>query len=518
MSLTDNAELPVATSDVPAVPAEPPVPPEPDEVAAVKLRPARVRRTVGFLQRHLAMIVVLVLGATLRVLTVVTYWPAMWLSDSTQYFDTARTGVPSQIRPYGYSAFVWLFSGFDNTGVVVVAQHVLGLGLAVGIYTLVRRRGGSWWLATLAAVPISLDAFQIIVEQYLLADVLFTVVLFGGLACLLWNERLSTPMAVCAGLLLSGAALTRSVGLPVAVLSILYPILRGAGWRPVVGMFLAVAAPMAGYLQWYQSNHGVEAFGQWQGRFLYARVMTIADCNKLVLPGEEYVLCDARDPAHRPAVDFYIWNHRSPARHFPSVEDDPILQDFASSVIAQQSEEYVRLVIGETVYYFLPGRQIPSGGTLVSQWTFPTSDTVARKMPYLVADTDFTVDRGPKRMSLPRTADLLAAYQNHGGYTPGPLLGACVLLALAAFVLRPFRGGWRRRLDSLWLAGIGVGLLATAVATSQFDYRYGLPALMLLPIAGALGATQLAAAFRAPQVSIRARQPSAQDPISVERM
>jgi hypothetical protein len=66
--------------------------------------------------------------------------------------------------------------------------------------------------------------------------------------------------------------------------------------------------------------------------------------------------------------------------------------------------------------------------------------------------------------------------------TPGPLLAVALLLGLAALT-RPGRLRW----DAPVLALTGLALLVIPSATSLFDARYGVPALAVLPPAGALG-------------------------------
>jgi hypothetical protein len=63
------------------------------------------------------------------------------------------------------------------------------------------------------------------------------------------------------------------------------------------------------------------------------------------------------------------------------------------------------------------------------------------------------------------------------------------------------------RAETLTLAAAGVTLPLAAAMTSMFDYRYLLPALPLLPAAGVLGATTLAA-------RARALRPAGPEPVS----
>jgi hypothetical protein len=115
-------------------------------------------------------------------------------------------------------------------------------------------------------------------------------------------------------------------------------------------------------------------------------------------------------------------------------------------------------------------------------------------------------------------ATLLRDYQLHGGYTPGPLYAA----ALAAGLLGALSGLARRRkpgrqspvrdasgretpnrrtrtaADSeraaaCLLVTLSAVVLLLSSDAFEFSWRYQLPAVVLLPLAGALGATALAA-------------------------
>ena len=91
---------------------------------------------------------------------------------------------------------------------------------------------------------------------------------------------------------------------------------------------------------------------------------------------------------------------------------------------------------------------------------------------------------------------MLRDYQLHGGYTPGPVF----LLALLAGLAGIFT--FRRRRDAglalacLLITGTAVAVLLGA-DLYEFSWRYQLPALVTLPIAGAFGATAVARHIRA---------------------
>jgi hypothetical protein len=87
-------------------------------------------------------------------------------------------------------------------------------------------------------------------------------------------------------------------------------------------------------------------------------------------------------------------------------------------------------------------------------------------------------------------AQVLRRYQLSVGYTPGPVLLACVILALVAGlgVGRARRSG-QQLACLLWLA-VGLGLLFTA-DLYQFSWRYQLPVLVTIPPAAALALSAL---------------------------
>ena len=90
----------------------------------------------------------------------------------------------------------------------------------------------------------------------------------------------------------------------------------------------------------------------------------------------------------------------------------------------------------------------------------------------------------------------LRYYQLHGGYTPGPVF----LFGLLAGIGGIFT--FRRRRDSgpalacLLITGCAVAVLFGA-DLYEFSWRYQLPALVTLPVAGAFGVTALVGYFQA---------------------
>ena len=93
-----------------------------------------------------------------------------------------------------------------NLTVVAAVQHLAGLALGAALYVILLRRGTNRWLAALAAAPVLLDAYQVQIEQMIMPDVWFEVLLVAGLGLLLWRPVLSMPVAAVAGLILGSSA------------------------------------------------------------------------------------------------------------------------------------------------------------------------------------------------------------------------------------------------------------------------------------------------------------------------
>jgi hypothetical protein len=105
-------------------------------------------------------------------------------------------------------------------------------------------------------------------------------------------------------------------------------------------------------------------------------------------------------------------------------------------------------------------------------------------------------------------ARLLRRYQLSLGYTPGPVLLACVILALVAGLgVGRARHSGQQLACLLWLA-TGLGLLLAA-DLYEFSWRYQLPALVTIPPAAALALSALTSprAAREPPATQEPRGP-----------
>ena len=132
-------------------------------------------------RRHSLFLLVLAAGLVLRVLAETAYRPALLYIDSVKYLEGSVATAPQ-----GYQALLRLLEA-GGLALVAAVQHVFGLAMAVALYAVLLRRGAPRWVATLAAAPVLLDAYQLQLEQTIMPDVLFETMIAAGLVVLLWR-------------------------------------------------------------------------------------------------------------------------------------------------------------------------------------------------------------------------------------------------------------------------------------------------------------------------------------------
>ncbi len=451
-----------------------------------------VRRHAGRLwMRHRLFVLLLGAGTALRIAAFAAYWPALeFYGDSYSYLRCVRELSPDSVRPFGYSAFLFLFSWSPSLAVVPAVAHLLGLAIGSALYYLALRRGLPRWLAASAAAPVLLDAYQVDIEQMVMAETVFAALLTAAVVLLLYRPRPTVAVSAAAGVLLAAAALTRSVALVLGALAAGYLIARGAGARRLIVFVLCWAAPLLAYAAWFAAVHGSFALQNVDGMFLWGRVAPFADCARIEVAPREVPLCSPHPPEERPGPNYYDWDAASPRYHFRAfdAESNALLRDFAVKVIAAQPHRYAALVAHDVLHYFVLSRHAEPPDWYLGSWRFPTGRVDPRWHIDLVL-RDFRGEAVPRRYD-PSLGGLLRGYQVFG-FTPGPLLGACVLVGGLASMVASGYGLARARHDCLLLVAMGLALLVVPCATAVFDYRYLLPALVCLPLAGAFGLNQL---------------------------
>src|ERR1700675_1127798 len=136
----------------------------PDTIGGVTpgLLPALLRRVRRLAGEHRLFTGALAAGAGLRLLAMLGYPGALWFAgDSYVYLSAALRLRPDLSKMTGYSLFLRGIEPFHSLTLVTGVQHLMGLGVAVMIYLLLRRNGVSQRWATVATLPVLLDGFLI---------------------------------------------------------------------------------------------------------------------------------------------------------------------------------------------------------------------------------------------------------------------------------------------------------------------------------------------------------------------
>ncbi|WP_202638030.1 hypothetical protein [Bailinhaonella thermotolerans] len=445
----------------------------------------------AYLRRHRVFAVAVVLAAAVRVVAMLGYRPVMWFNDSYEYVSVALHPRPHPIRPDGYGFWLLLLKPFHSFGLVAITQHLMGLGIAVLMYALLRRRFGlPGWGATLATLPVLFDAYQIQLEHLVLSDVMFTLLVVGVVTLLLWHRKPTVRMGVAIGLLLALVTLTRTIGMAILVLVGVYLLVKRAGWRPILAIVLACGIPVVAYMGWFKAVHGKFAMTGSDGLILYMRTMAFAECAKMKPPPELVPLCNPDPPDKRKLSQYYLWSKEAPVHRYGGYRftelNNELAGKFARQAILTQPADFLRVTARDFLRTFQWDRKVFPDPSTYEQYEFGVKE---RALPgwalyggKSAASEMVSYEKGRARTTIVSPwADFLRSYQDYV-YLRGTLLGGILLVGLAGLVQR-----WRRLGGPLllpWLAS--VGLLLAPAATAEFDYRYVLPAVPLACLAAAI--------------------------------
>ncbi|MEU8305719.1 hypothetical protein AB0C84_19360 [Actinomadura sp. NPDC048955] len=433
----------------------------------------------------------LLVGVVLRVLAMVGFRSVLWFNDSYDFVRIADGPFPHPLRPSGYGLFLWALKPFHSLALVTVLQHAAILGLAaLGYRMLVRDFEVRRTWAALAVAPVLLDSFQVELEHLLLSDTLFTVLVFGAMLLLAKPGEAGWRRAALVGALLGVAAVTRTVGVPLFLIAVLYLLLRRTRWPVYAALAVTFALPVGAYATWFQQEHGRFQMTGVDGIFLWGRTAAFADCDAFTPPPDLARLCPYGAKDDRPASSHQIWEDNSPTgwsngQAFDE-ETNAKAQRFALWAIKNQPLDYLRVVSYDFfVRTFSWHRtRYPTVGT-EARYHFPTRPTARKpELPvYGGGDRGTVVDEyshGTGRTHVVEPyAGVLRGYQRHVS-VPGTVLGAVLLAGAAGIVWRRARA----RTALFWTSG--VALLAIPPITVDFDYRYMLPALPFACFAAAL--------------------------------
>lgn len=493
---------------------------EPPAALWAGIRPLDERQ---LLRHHGPFVAVLVAGAVVRILVSLAVQPALeFVQDSFGYlWDAAHPAHRDVVHPSGYGVFLRVL-GWSSHDLRVVpgVQHLLGVGIGIGTYFLVRRIGAGKWAGAVAAAPILLSGYQIDLEQFVLSDCLFEALLFASIAVLVWPSRPRPLTALASGLLLGAAIDTRTVGMAAIPVVVAYAALRSRQWRPAAAVLGGAAMLVVAYAGWFDAGTGHFGLDAYDGYFLAGRVEPFANCHGAHLTAAESRLCPTIPTSQRENPDWWVWDPDSPLRRpqAPAGENrNAVAQAYAEKIVLHQPFTYAWSVASYTASYFfsitpravtayhrdtwvLPTGvpsvawkpEIPPSDPYVWEWTWPGSSAVIQNR--MVATHGF----GEARVT-PHVWSAAVTWLNR--YVrfvvlPGPFL----LLALAATAWA-FAGSRARssrhphnehsRWAALGLAVTGTIVLLATAATAGQDPRYLLPVEMLIWPAGVIGASVL---------------------------
>jgi hypothetical protein len=440
----------------------------------------------------------------------------MWFNDSFDYLHAAKSLYPHPLRPDGYSFFLLLLKPFHSFALVVSIQHLMGVAIGLMIYALLRKRFGlPGWAATLATVPVLLDAYEIQLEHLILSDLLFTFLIVSAITLLLWPAQPSWKIGAGVGLILGMAALTRSVGLPVLIAFVLFMLLRRVRWRVIVVTVVLCGLPMAAYAGWFYSWYGKIGLTQSSGLFLYARASAFADCNKIPnLPVEDIPFCKNEPLRYSQSV---LWDQESPLhrvwgpRFGP--DQDRRAGDYAKRAILAQPGDYLKTVGSDFLRSFQWNRTVFPDRATFELYNFGTKEKPlpSWNMGHGTTASQEAVEyeQGSARTKIVEPfGEIIRTYQKYV-FLRGSLLGVILLIGLAGMV--PL---WRRFGGAALLPWMtSVGLLLAPAATAEFDYRYVLPTVPLACLAAALVFSPKLRDRSTPRTSLKAtpgQRPSSQ--------
>ncbi|MGI8336465.1 phospholipid carrier-dependent glycosyltransferase [Actinomadura scrupuli] len=449
----------------------------------------------SLLWRNAGFVLLVTGGAVLRVLAMLGFPPILWFTgDSYLYLTRTLRLTPSPSKTMGYPFLLKLLQPFHSLTLVAAVQHLMGLAIAVMIYALLRRARLPRWAAAALTVPVLYDAYQIELEQLLMAETLFTFLIMSAMTLMLWTGRRpawsASAAGLTAGLLLGWAVLVRSAGAGALPVLLGCLVVRQVGWRACAAATAGCVLPLAGYAMWFHAHQGGYGLTSADGLYLWGRTTTFATCEKLDLPPEERGLCLKGPADGREAPGTIIWRKEAPPRRLPggpiTPDNNRLLRSFSIHAIESQPADYlssvaagIGMAVGphrlrypnpstEALYHF-PGRphRFPPNRLLTGQLPGDAAHAYGRQNPSRVVEP---------------WAGFLRAYQSRA-FLPGPVLGLLFVVGAAGLFRRAGRAH-RGAVLTAWSAS--VALLVFPIAVADFDYRYVLPVVPFTCLAAGL--------------------------------
>jgi hypothetical protein len=452
------------------------------------------------------------IGVALRIAVMALYSPVVLIyygGDSTRYARLSFTGYSRLFSdpnsPAGYPLFLDVARWLDKSVVFTVGiQHLIGVSTAALLLLLVRKAGAPAWLALVPAAVVLLSGDFLFLETTLLTETLWMLLIAAALWAVISIRETRNPMRwlVLGGMLFALAALVRSIALPLAIPVAVWAMWElDGGWgrrlTAAATLLIPVVILVAGYAFVASQNDGYAGLTEMGGFNLYARVGQFADCRKFTPPKGTAALCESTPSNRRSGPFYYSYGGNAPIVR-AGVPANPtgsrLLGTFADAVIEHQPVEYLRAVAKDMARYIVTDEIVarPDSGVGPTGMSFG-SNTPANQgqTPSLLA-RELSTKYSDVSVAPPGQAvrELLGSYQELIRLSGFPTL---ILLGFSLAGLLVSRG--RERRTTLLFFSIAVYLYVLPVALSSYDVRYGVPAGMVLSIAGSLGGWSLTKRF-----------------------
>ena len=422
-----------------------------------------------------------------RIIAALGFKPALFIQDSFSYMQEGTHFNLGPLRPAGYPMLLRVLEPFHSLLLVTTLQHLMGIGLGVIIYGVLRTRGLPAWGATLAAVPTLFDSRQIWLESSILPDTLFTLVLMIAVAILIAAPKPTIWQAVIVGVLVAWASVIRGNGAPVFVVILAFLLIQRVGWRVITACVAAFAVPLLGYMLWFFVDFGQVNITNSTGLFLWSRTMSFANCAIIKPPADLVPLCPENQPGHptSPAPAWsvsalldgrspatYLWDPGAWWRHdaHPGVNayNNKLAMQFAERAILAQPADYLKTV-GKEVFltFFATDR---SESYLSDHFTVaPHVTTLA---PYMKSFEYRYAHTTSNTHVVQPWAFFMFLYQMPVWFPGWVFFG--VMAAGLVLLIRRWRG-WGVYAGLAW--GVAVVNLVVPIAAHELDYRYALSAV-----------------------------------------
>jgi hypothetical protein len=310
---------------------------------------------------------------------------------------------------------------------------------------------------------------------------------------------------------------------------------------------VSCAIPMLVYMTVSAASDNGFTLAAHRGDVLYGRAADAANCSTLKLPADERALCPT--PAQKAVgIDGIINDASGTYQSYkppPGKTSGEMAGNFVVRVAKQQPLTVPLSTLRDAARLFTLTKDGTSSITPISRWQFqPAYATYPPGVTLEFVAAQGQRYGGGNPVTIRPLAAFLRDYQLDGGYTPGPLLAVLTAAGLAGSLFVFTRRRQDARLASpsgaipdpsrtgpeagtspeggtsqdiqLMAAGTALATL-TAVCVVlgsdvyEFSWRYQLPALVTLPLAGVLGGTLIAGRLRARRTPARHRQTGHQD-------